>query len=117
MTVLRTPDERFEDLERMAGRVFGALDLEDVTLFFQDWGGLIGLRLVGTCPERFARVVAANTGLPTGDRPPSKAFLVWQRYRQESPGLPVGAILPNGCSTKLSVADIAALIAKPIGLR
>src|SRR5258708_30966042 len=41
-----------------------ALDLKAVTLFCQDWGGLIGLRLVAAFPERFARVVAANTGLP-----------------------------------------------------
>ncbi|MGD0529367.1 MAG: haloalkane dehalogenase, partial [Polyangiaceae bacterium] len=50
----------------MAG-VLDRLDLRGVTLFCQDWGGLIGLRLVAEHPERFARVVAANTGLPTGD--------------------------------------------------
>ncbi len=43
-----------------------ALDLNGITLFCQDWGGLIGLRLVASYPERFARVVAANTGLPDG---------------------------------------------------
>src|SRR5680860_1135276 len=46
---------------------FDVLDLREVTLVGQDWGGLIGLRLVAESPERFARVVAANTGLPTGD--------------------------------------------------
>ena len=54
-----------------------------VTLVCQDWGGLIGLRLVGEHPDRFARVVAANTFLPTGDRPPGDAFLAWQKF---SPG-------------------------------
>ena len=48
---------------------FDALDLREVTLVGQDWGGLIGLRLVAEHPDRFARVVAANTGLPTGDQP------------------------------------------------
>ena len=48
----------------------------------QDWGGLIGLRLVGEHPGRFARVVAANTFLPTGDTPPGDAFFDWQRFSQ-----------------------------------
>ena len=51
-----------------------------ITLVGQDWGGLIGLRLVAEHPDRFARVVVANTGLPTGDRPMSEAFLAWQRF-------------------------------------
>jgi haloalkane dehalogenase len=45
-----------------------ANDLEDITLFCQDWGGLIGLRLVAAFPDRFARVIAANTALPDGSR-------------------------------------------------
>src|SRR2546425_13188231 len=45
-----------------------AVDLSNITLVCQDWGGLIGLRLVAAQPERFSRVVAANTGLPTGDQ-------------------------------------------------
>ena len=50
-----------------------ALDLRDINLFCQDWGGLIGLRLVAAYPERFARVVAANTGLPDGGGLPADA--------------------------------------------
>ncbi len=50
-----------------------ALDLRDINLFCQDWGGLIGLRLVTAYPERFARVVAANTGLPDGGGLPADA--------------------------------------------
>src|SRR5439155_25170245 len=57
----------------MAG-VLDALDLRDVTLVGQDWGGLIGLRLVAEHGDRFASVVAANTFLPTGDRDPGPAF-------------------------------------------
>jgi haloalkane dehalogenase len=55
------------------------LDLRDVTLVAQDWGGLIGLRLVAEHPARFARVVAANTFLPTGDRPLGPAFDAWRQ--------------------------------------
>src|SRR5262249_26292195 len=54
-----------------------ALDLHDATLVGQDWGGLIGLRLLAEQPDRFARAVAANTILPTGDRHPGDAFLAW----------------------------------------
>jgi len=55
-----------------------ALDLKNCTFFGQDWGGLIGLRIVAENEERFARVVVSNTGLPTGDRV-SKAFKLWLR--------------------------------------
>ena len=61
-----------------ARRASRPLDLRDVTLVCQDWGGLIGLRLVAENPDRFARVVAANTFLPTGDAPAGEAFLAWQ---------------------------------------
>ena len=57
-------------VEWMRAALFEELDLRDITLVCQDWGGLIGLRLVGEHPDRFARVVAANTFLPTGDQPP-----------------------------------------------
>ncbi|MBV8387837.1 MAG: alpha/beta fold hydrolase, partial [Acidimicrobiia bacterium] len=63
----------------MAG-LLDALDLQNVTLVCQDWGGLIGLRLVAEHPDRFGRVVAANTFLPTGDRDPGPAFKAWQQY-------------------------------------
>src|SRR3954464_10978264 len=59
-----------------------ANDLRRITLVCQDWGGLIGLRLVTALPDRFDRVVAANTFLPTGDRDPGKGFLAWQRFSQ-----------------------------------
>jgi len=62
---------------------FVALGLRDVTLLCQDWGGLIGLRLVAEQPPYFARVLAANTSLPTGDRKAPEAFATWQRASQE----------------------------------
>jgi len=89
--------------------LFDALDLHRVTLVAQDWGGLLGLRLVAEHPERFARVVAANTGLPTGaGGAMSEAFSAWQRFSQEAPTLPVGAIVRGGTVDGLSDAEVAA---------
>ncbi len=86
----------------MRAALFDTLDLRDVTLVGQDWGGLIGLRLVGEHPDRFARVVAANTFLPTGDTPPGDAFLAWQRFSQTVEDFPVGFIVSTGCTTDLA---------------
>ena len=69
------------------------LDLRQLTLVCQDWGGLIGLRLVSQNPDRFSRVVVANTGLPTGDNPISDAFLSWRKYSEEIPEFKVGEII------------------------
>jgi haloalkane dehalogenase len=88
-------------VEWMRAALFDALDLRDVTLVGQDWGGLVGLRLVGEHPDRFARVVVANTFLPTGDQRASDAFLAWQRYSQETPELRVGRIVKGGCRSDL----------------
>jgi haloalkane dehalogenase len=85
-----------------------AIGLTAITLVCQDWGGLIGLRLVGEHPERFARVVAANTMLPTGDHHPGEAFLAWQRFSQETPDFPVGNIVNGGCVSTLAPEVIAA---------
>ncbi len=79
-----------------------AIGLGDITLVCQDWGGLVGLRLVAEDRKRFARVVAANTFLPTGDVHPGAAFLAWQRYSQDAPQLKVGNIVNGGCRTALS---------------
>ena len=86
----------------LLAHVFDALDLRDITLVGQDWGGLLGLRLVAAEPDRFANVVAANTYLPTGDGTPSKAFLSWQKFSQEVPEMPIGFIVNGGCTTDLS---------------
>jgi haloalkane dehalogenase len=86
----------------------GALQLTDITLVCQDWGGLIGLRLVAEHPERFARVVAANAMLPTGDHHPGKAFLAWQKFSQEVPVFPAGMIVNGATVSELSAEVIAA---------
>jgi haloalkane dehalogenase len=81
--------------------------LANITLFCQDWGGLIGLRLVAAFPEKFARVVVANTGLPTGEGF-SAAFQQWLDFSQSIPVLPVGQIVGMGCKRGLSEAEKAA---------
>jgi haloalkane dehalogenase len=78
-----------------------ALGLDRITLLCQDWGGLIGLRLVAEHPERFARVVAANTSLPTGDRRPPEAFFAWQQFSQKVPELRIGELVQSGCARPL----------------
>jgi haloalkane dehalogenase len=85
-----------------------ALDLSGVTLVCQDWGGLIGLRLVAEHAERFARVIAANTGLPTGDQKVSEAFLAWQAFSQSVDVLPVGKIIQSGCARPVAPEVLAA---------
>ena len=84
------------------------MDLKSITLVCQDWGGLIGLRLVADNPDRFVRVVAANTGLPTGDNPVTEAFLNWRKFSQETPEFDVGFILQGATQTELSDEVIAA---------
>ena len=91
----------------LSSHVFDALDLRDITLVCQDWGGLLGLRLVAAQPDRFAAVVAANTFLPTGEGHPGKAFLAWQEFSQTAPELPIGMIVNGGCTTDLDPAVIA----------
>jgi haloalkane dehalogenase len=89
-------------------QVMGKLALSRITLVCQDWGGLIGLRLVAVAPQRFDRVVVANTGLPTGDRKMSDAFLEWQRFSREATEFAVGKIVSSGCHQPLSQAIVAA---------
>ena len=84
-----------------------ALDLKDITLFCQDWGGLIGLRLVAAFPERFARVIVANTGLPTGSGM-TDGFKQWLEVSQSMPVFPAGAFVNMGSGRTLDDAEIAA---------
>lgn len=81
--------------------VIDKLELRDVTLFGQDWGGLIGLRLVAEDEDRFARVVAANTFLPTGDAKPPE---IWWKFREAITTMPeirVGSFVASGCATRI----------------
>ncbi|WP_170788133.1 haloalkane dehalogenase [Ruegeria lacuscaerulensis] len=84
------------------------VDLTNITLVCQDWGGLIGLRLWAEMPDRFARIVVANTALPTGDQPMGEAFENWRRFSQEVPVFPAGGILKGGTQKPMSDDTIAA---------
>jgi haloalkane dehalogenase len=84
------------------------LKLINITLVCQDWGGLIGLRLAAEDSQRYARIVAANTMLPTGDHDPGEAFKQWQKYSQTVPQFPSGKVIDKGTVTPLLPAVIAA---------
>jgi len=89
-------------VEWMRALAFDVLDLRGVTLICQDWGGLIGLRLAAEHPGSFARIVAANTGLPTGDQPMPE---IWHRFReavQSAPAVDVGRFVQAGCRRPMS---------------
>ncbi|NCV96588.1 MAG: alpha/beta fold hydrolase [Acidimicrobiia bacterium] len=88
-------------------------DLSRLTLVCQDWGGLIGLRLVAAFPERFDRVVVANTFLPVGDRPPSDAFMAWRNYSQTVPEFKVGRIVEGGCARRPLAPEVVAAYDAP----
>lgn len=73
-----------------------ALNLTRINLVVQDWGGLIGLRVASELPERFARLVVMNTGLPIGDGHMSRAFMRWREFALSMPDLPIGSIIAGG---------------------
>jgi len=84
------------------------LDLNDITLFCQDWGALIGLRVAAEAEHRFARIAVGNGALPTGDQPMTQAFLDWQSYARTSPTFNIGKIVAKGCVRTLDDAEVAA---------
>ncbi len=94
-------------VEWMRELVVDRLDLRDVTFFGQDWGGLVGLRLVALAPHRFARVAIGNTGLPTGHGPASDAFMRWQKFSQETPVFDIGFLINAATTTDLTPEVIA----------
>ena len=105
----RVQDHSFaRHVEWVRALVLDHLDLREVTLVGQDWGGLIGLRLVAENPDRFARVVAANTGLPTGDFEMPELWWEFRRAVESAPTLDVGRLVAAGCAAGLSDAARAA---------
>ena len=95
-------------VEWMRELAFDRLDLRGLTLVGQDWGGLIGLRLAAENPDRFARVVAANTGLPTGDQPMPDVWLRFREVVRTAPTLSVSRLVQSGCQTTLAPEVLAA---------
>ena len=93
---------------RWLRRFVEALDLTRITLVCQDWGGLLGLRLLAQLPDRFARLVAMNTGIPDG-RPPNEPFLNWRRFSQRQRELDVPRMMRRAVQGRaLSDAEAAA---------
>ena len=82
-------------------------DLRDVTLFCQDWGGLLGLRLVAAHPDLFARVLASNTALPDGSDL-GDGFRQWRDFSQSRPDMEVGKVVARGVNRRLTPAEISA---------
>ncbi|WP_421843518.1 haloalkane dehalogenase [Mycobacterium sp.] len=91
-------------VEWMRTLAFDVLDLRNVTLVGQDWGGLIGLRLAAEHPDRFARLVVANTGLPDGDQPMAEVWWQFREAMQTAPTLNIGWFVQSGCRQKMSDA-------------
>ena len=95
-----------------------ALDLRNITLVVQDWGGLIGLTVATEMPERFGRLVIMNTGLPTGDEAITKGFLRWRKLASMLPDLAVGRVIRMGLTDKRSVSrDVVAAYKAPFPSR
>ena len=84
-----------------------SLDLTDVTLVVQDWGGLLGLTLPMEMPERFSRLIVMNTALPTGETPLPKGFLDWRAFCNGQPDMAVGRLMTRACP-HLSPGEAAA---------
>src|SRR5713226_841529 len=95
-------------VEWIRALAFDRLGLRGLTLVGQDWGGLIGLRLAAEHPDRFARVVAANTGLPTGDQPMPDVWLRFREVVRTAPDLSVSRLVQSGCQRTLSADVLAA---------
>jgi haloalkane dehalogenase len=87
-------------------RHLGQLDLEDVTVVVQDWGGPIGLRWAVEHADRVARLVVLNTGLFTGRV--SKGFMAWREFAERTPDLPIGRIIQGATTTDLPAEVVAA---------
>ena len=98
-------DYSFEGHYETLREFIETVDLSDVTLVVQDWGGLLGLAYAARNPDRIARLVILNTFLPTGDEEKSTAFLVWRRFVENTPDLPIGQIVRRGLANPESLSD------------
>ena len=96
-------DLHYRSLENFVNK----LALDDITLVVQDWGGLLGLSLLGEYPEKFKRVVIMNTFLPTGKQS-SFMFKLWVWFARYHPSLPVGRLIQFATAQHLSNETIAA---------
>jgi haloalkane dehalogenase len=86
----------------MRSALFDALGLSEVDLVAQDWGGIVGLRLVAELPDRFRTVTMANTGMPVGQGPFSRMLREWPALVASMPEFPVGTMVRAGCAEPMS---------------
>jgi haloalkane dehalogenase len=100
-------DYTYQRMVAWTAATIEALDLQGISLFCQDWGGLIGLRLIAQDGDRFSRLIAANTGLPVGGEMP-EAFFQWQSFSQKVSKLPIGRIINGATVSKVSREVLAA---------
>jgi len=94
-------------VEWLRSALLDDLDLRDVVLFAQDWGGLLGLRLLAHDPDRFRAVCVSNTGLPDGTGAMSETWQQFRAFVDATPDLPVGGIVAMGCATLLPAPVVA----------
>lgn len=87
-----------------------ALDLRDIRLVVQDWGGLIGLTLPMAMPERFGALLVMNTTLGTGDAPLGDGFLAWRSFSNRNPDMDIARLMQRACP-HLDAAEAAAYAA------
>lgn len=87
--------------------LIGRLELRNVTLVCQDWGGLLGLTMPMDMPGRFSRLLVMNTTLGTGDQPLSPGFIAWRDWSNRNPDMAVGKLLGRACP-HLTPAETAA---------
>ncbi len=100
------PEDYTFDMHRSTIASFiKALDLRGITAVVQDWGGLLGLCVAAQIPERFARLVIMNTGLPTGDEPATEGFVRWRAYATSTPDLPCGEIVRRSAVNRETITD------------
>jgi haloalkane dehalogenase len=103
----QSADYTYQRMVTWMAETIEALELRDITLFCQDWGGLIGLRVLAEQGDRFSRLIAANTGLPVGGEMP-EAFFQWQSFSQKVSKLPIGRIINGSTVSPLGREILAA---------
>jgi haloalkane dehalogenase len=97
----RTQDYSYQMHYDSLANLIEMLDLRNVTVVVQDWGGLLGLPLATDMPDRFARLVIMNTALPSGMTGANLPFKLWKAFARWIPVLPVGAILQIATVSRL----------------
>ncbi len=81
------------------------LNLKNLTLVVQDWGGLLGLPYAANNPDKISNLVIMNTGLPSGRSKPNEAFLQWREFVKNNPDLPIGMVIEMGLANRENISS------------